>query len=250
MCASSRISRMAASLLDGMRGEERFYAGRVFGFGEMPGFSSENFPVLSAKGFEKVADWFSSSFVTPVVSQLTPETFYRGMMELSMDMVMLHLDTRLVIHAFRLGGGNAELPFLDSRVAKFFASLAYPARAFYLPPKWVIEAQFANGGYVRREAAGQAPPGTSPCTGPFENLLLAGSLGSYFREMLAKQSVFDHARGLGDFIDESYCGRQLRAFQCNLGGFDRKFISRVAALELWRQTWQRGAAESQAVAIA
>ncbi|MGB6482873.1 MAG: asparagine synthase-related protein [Candidatus Acidiferrales bacterium] len=256
-CAGPRIAEMAASLLDGLSSNERFYEGRVFGFGEMPGRSSASFPVLSENGFESIADWYSSSFVAPVVSRLTPETFYADMMELSMEMGMLHLDTRLVLHAFRLGGGNAELPFLDSRMLKFFASLPYSARAFYRRPKYVIDAQFAKHGYVR--AARVKRNGTnrpsqssgSRSAASFEETLLVGSLGSYFRELLGQRSALDHVPGVCEFIDEGYLERQMRTFRRGLTGVDYKFIARVAALELWSQTCQQEAAfVSRASAIA
>ncbi|MGC1107213.1 MAG: asparagine synthase-related protein [Candidatus Acidiferrales bacterium] len=245
--AGPRIAEMVASLLDGLNSNERFYEGRVFGFGEMPGRSSASFPVLSENGFESIADWYSSSFVAPVVSRLTPETFYADMMELSMDMGMLHLDTGLVLHAFRLGGGNADLPFLDSRVVKFFASLPYSARAFYRRPKYVIDAQFAKHGYVRAARVKRngtnhpsQPPGSSSAAS-FEGALLAGSLGSYFRELLGRRSALDHAPGVCEFIDEGYLEQQMRAFRLDLTGVDYKFIARVAALELWSQSCQQEA---------
>lgn len=251
-CAGERFAVMAASVLDGSRSRERFYAGRVFGFGEMPGCSSAGFPLLSEKGFEEVADWYSLSFVNPIVSQMTPGTFYRDMMEFSMDMGMLHLDTRLVVHVLRLGGGTAELPFLDSRVVKFFASLPYKARSIYRRPKWVIERQFAERGYVRHGAELPLPSNESSRAVSFEKLLMSGSLGSYFRELLSMHSVFDKASGLMDFIEKDYCERQLRAFQQGLAGVNCKFIARVAALHVWSQACcsREVAPESSAVAIA
>jgi Glutamine amidotransferase domain/Asparagine synthase len=247
-CAGPRIGEMAASLLDGLSSNDRFYEGRIFGFGEMPGRSSASFPVLSENGFESIADWYSASFVAPVVSRLTPEKFYADMMELSMDMVMLHLDTRLVLHAFRLGGGNAELPFLDSRMVKLFASLPYSARAFYRRPKYVIDAQFGKHGYARADRVKrngtnrQSQPPGSRNAASFEELLLAGSLGAYFRELLGERSALDHVPGACEFIDEGYFERQMRAFRLGLAGVDYKFISRVAALELWSRTCQQEAA--------
>lgn len=250
-CTGARFAAMAASVLDGFRSRDRFYAGRVFGFGEMPGCSPAGFPVLSDEGFEKIAGWYSSNFVAPVVSQLMPETFYRDMMELSMDMVMLHLDTRLVVHALRLGGGYAELPFLDSRLVKFFASLPYKARAFYRRPKWVIRTQFEKQGYVRHGSRLPFQQSASIGSASFEELLLAGSIGSYFREVLSRQSIFDEARGLIEFINEDYVESQLRAFQQNRPGVNCKFIARMAALQLWSQASTCDTAHaSRAAAIA
>jgi hypothetical protein len=237
-CAGPRISQLVATMSDGLTSNSRFYEGRVFGFGEMPGRSSAAFPVLSENGFEEIADWYSSNFVTPVISQLTPETFYQGMIELSMDMVMLHLDTRLALHALRLGCANPELPFLDSRVVNFFAGLPYSARAFYRRPKYVIDAQFKKRNYVRTDAVesreSQAP--RSQRTDSFEEILLAGSLGAYFRELLRRRNALDHVPGLDDFIDEGYFERQVRGFLLGQVGVDYKFVCRIAALELWTQT--------------
>lgn len=242
MLAGTRISEMVDSLLNGLRSRTRFYEGRVFGFGEMPGRSHKSFPVLTPEGFHKIADWYSSSFLAPVISALSPETFYTDMLELSLDMVMLHLDTRLVLHAFRLGGGNAELPFLDSRVVRVLTGLPYSTRAFYHKPKYVIDARFRRYSYVR------GPSGTSDKTrrrpptenarnvASFDELLLAGSLGSYFRELLAQHAALNSVRGLNEFVDEAYIERQLRAFQRGLEGVDCKFISRLAAIEFWSQT--------------
>jgi asparagine synthetase B (glutamine-hydrolysing) len=241
-CVDSRTAEMTASLLDGLSSNTRFYEGRMFGFGEMPGRSATNFPVLSEDGFERIADWYSSNFVVPMVSRLSPETFYGHMMELSMDMAMLHLDTRLVLHAFRLSGGNAELPFLDSRIVKFFAGLPYSARAFYRRPKYVIDAQFEKHGYVRPgpdKRNGSDPslqPRESRGGASFEELLLGGSLGAYFRELLGRRTLLDHVPQLREFVDESYYERQIRAFQLGFADVDYRFISRAATLELWSQT--------------
>jgi len=242
LLAGPRLSKMLESLLDGMSSETRFYEGRLFGFGEMPGRSHKGFPFLTREGFHKIADWYSSNFVAPVSSQLDKETFYAKMFELSMDMVMLHLDTRLVLHAFRLGGGNAELPFLDSRVVKVLTSLMYSTRAFYRKPKYVIEAQFRKHSYARAVSGGENKTQRQPSAkksknaASFEQLLLAGSLGSYFRELLAQCTALNVIPGLNEFVDEAYIERQLRAFQRGLDGVDCKFISRLAALEFWSQS--------------
>lgn len=242
MLAGPRLSGMVESLLNGLSSRTRFYEGRVFGFGEMPGRSNKSFPVLTQEGFHKIADWYSSNFLAPIISALSPETFYTNMLELSMDMVMLHLDTRLVLYAFRLGGGNAELPFLDSRVVKVLTGLPYSARGFYRKPKHVIDAQFRSHSYVSgpsatRDKTRRRPPTEKARNAKsFDDLLLAGSLGSYFRELLAQRTALDSVRGLNEFVDEDYIERQLRAFQQGLEDIDCKFISRLAALEFWSQT--------------
>jgi asparagine synthetase B (glutamine-hydrolysing) len=235
--AGTRAGLMVESLLGGFDGEQRFYEGRVFGYGEMPGRSRAYFPALTTEGFECVADWYSSHFIEPVVSEMSAETFYRDMIELSMDMVMLHLDTRLVFHTFRLAGGDAALPFLDSRVVNFFASLPDSARAIYREPKHIVREQFRKRKLAR--VAG-APAGLN-CKSvagakSIERLLLNGSLGAYFRELLRAPSVIASVPGLFDYVDEAYLFRQMESFAQNASGVDCKFISRLAALELWSRT--------------
>lgn len=238
-CAGHRAGTMAASVLDGLVSAHRFYAGRIFGFGEMPGRSPCGLPVLSKRGFEEICAWYTTNFVSPVVSRLTPQTFYREMLELSLDMCMLHLDTRLVFHAIRLGGGHAEMPFLDSRVVNFFINLPYSARAFYRWPKYVIRKQFTRNSHFQstthsnsvRCASGATSGSTQSRS--FEELLLAGALGHYFRELLKCPSALDRAPGLRDFIDEQYLEEQRSAFLRGQSAVDHKFISRLAALEFW-----------------
>ncbi|HLW81498.1 MAG TPA: asparagine synthase-related protein [Candidatus Acidoferrales bacterium] len=240
-CAGQRTANMLASVLQGVQSKERFYAGRVFGFGEMPGWAAGGFPALSVAGFEMVADWYTAHFVAPAISCLEPRSFYSGMMELSMDMCMLHLDTRLVFHAFRLGGGNAELPFLDSRIVKFFANLPYSARAFYREPKYVIRKQFKRHRYsfagrpsrVNELTSDERIYRSSRSSSSFEELLLRGTLGVYFRELLVSPSALARVPGIFEFLKEEYVERQRRAFLRGDPGIDCKFVSRLAALELW-----------------
>lgn len=245
--AGTRVGLMAESLLGGCASEQRFYEGRVFGYGEMPCRSKAYFPAFTAEGFECVADWYSSQFIEPVVSEMRTETFYRDMIELSMDMVMLHLDTRLVFHAFRLAGGAAALPFLDSRVVNFFASLPGSMRAVYREPKHVIREQFRRrklAGVEDRSAAfnRESVAGTKS----MEQLLLSGSLGAYFRELLRAPSVIASAPGLFDYMDEGYFFRRMQSFAQNAGGVDCKFISRLAALESWSRAQATKVASSYA----
>lgn|GEM_PF-5702122 len=243
LCAGSRASRILASILDGMRSTDKFYAGRVFGFAEMPGLAPERFPVLSSAGFDCLVDWYDFHFLSPALSRITASNFYQQMLELSLDMCMLHLDTRLVLHAFRLGGGSAELPFLDSRVVNFFMNLPDSARAFYRRPKDVIRRQFTMHRYLRGPISLRSQKTLSFREGAkskdisFEEALLKGkgALGSYFRELLRGVSLFDQVKGIGDFLDENYCHTQLQSFLQSKSGIDYKFISRLAALEVWQR---------------
>jgi hypothetical protein len=232
-----RIAGMVESVLDGMTDIQRFYAGRVFGYGEMPGRSAAYFPALKRTGFDEVVDWYSSNFVKPVASRLTASTFYRDMIELSMDMGMLHLDTRLVYHAFRLAEGKAQLPFLDSRVVNFFCSLPYSARAFYREPKHIIRDQFRRQKLLYEDKSGDNPATARPQNAaPAEELLLKGSLGAYFRDLLRECTLPDRVPGMFDLIDEHYLSDQIRSFCNGNGDTNYRFISRLAALELWSQT--------------
>ncbi|HXT73035.1 MAG TPA: asparagine synthase-related protein [Candidatus Angelobacter sp.] len=232
--AGTRAGLMMESLLGGLPSERRFYEGRVFGYGEMPGRSKAYFPVFTTEGFECVADWYSSHFIEPVVSEMRAGNFYRDMIELSMDMVMLHLDTRLVFHAFRLTGGEAAMPFLDSRVVNFLASLPDSVRAVYREPKHIIREQFRRRKLARVADAPLALNHKSVAeTKSMEQLLLGGSLGAYFRELLRVPSVIENMPELFDYVDEAYLFRQMESFAQNAGGVDCKFISRLAALELW-----------------
>ncbi|MFI5125937.1 MAG: asparagine synthase-related protein [Candidatus Acidiferrales bacterium] len=236
--AGTRLGLMVESLLDGLASEQRFYEGRVFGYGEMPGRSKVYFPAFTTEGFECVADWYSSYFIEPVVSEMRAETFYRDMIELSMDMVMLHLDTRLVLHVFRLAGGEAAMPFLDSRVVNFFASLPDSVRAVYREPKHIIREQFRRRKLARVEDAPLVLNHKSVAgTKSMEQLLLSGSLGAHFRELLRALSVIEHVPELFDYVDEAYLFRQMELFAKDASGVDYKFISRLAALELWSRSY-------------
>ncbi|MHB8754661.1 MAG: asparagine synthase-related protein [Candidatus Acidiferrales bacterium] len=232
--AGFRAGRMIESLLNGLANERGFYLGRVFGYGEMPGRSKAYFPALTGEGFACLADWYSANFIESIVSEMQPETFYRDMIELSMDMVMLHLDTRLVFHAFRLARGNAEMPFLDSRVVNFFVSLPDSTRSIYRAPKHIIREQFNRRNLAR--ATDEPPSGTWVSrleTKSIEQVFLSGSLGACFRELLAAPTAIARVPGIFDYIDESYLFRQIKLFMDGRGAADCKFVSRMAALELW-----------------
>src|SRR6266853_1619949 len=92
----SRRNPFAVAPLGGMSAREVFYAGRLFGHGEMPGVSRAYFPMLSSQGFDRVVDWYRSNFIRPLVQNLDARNFYRQMIQMSLDMNMLHLDSRLL----------------------------------------------------------------------------------------------------------------------------------------------------------
>lgn len=248
-CAGQRAASMIASILDGLSNIERFYAGRVFGFGEMPGAARNAFPLLSARGFESVWEWYAANSVMPVVLQLAPATFYREMLELSLDMCMLHLDTRLVFHAIRLGGGHAEMPYLDSRIVNLFVNLPYRLRAFYRRPKHIIRKQFARHGalYEKQLTSNMIAPRRTHGQGrthSFETLLLGGTLGHYFRELLKSPTALARVPRLFEFVDEQYLEKQRQSFLRGQADADHKLISRMAALELWSRKLNRAAARA------
>ena len=251
-CAGRRAASMIASILDGLSNIERFYAGRVFGFGEMPGAARNAFPLLSARGFESVWEWYAANSVMPVVLQLAPATFYREMLELSLDMCMLHLDTRLVFHAIRLGGGHAEMPYLDSRIVNLFVNLPYRLRAFYRRPKHIIRKQFARHGalYEKQLTSNMIAPTRTHGQGrthSFETLLLGGTLGHYFRELLKSPTALARVPRLFEFVDEQYLEKQRQSFLRGQADADHKLISRMAALELWSRKLNRAAARADLV---
>lgn len=249
MCFGPRIAAMSRSVLRGLTSKRKFYEGRVFGYSEMPGRSAEYFPSLTEAGFEQVADWYSSQFVVPIVSQLTPSTFYRCMTELSLDMVMLHLDTRLVFHAFRLEQMVAELPFLDPRVVNVFVSLPNSARSIFREPKHVIRAQIRKRNVGRLIGnAGKAKSTPVGAERDAEGLLLSGSLGAYFRDLLSETGALYRMPRIFNYLEEGYALEQIRRFRLGEPGVNSKFVSRLAALEVWSQ--MIGTSPSQATAWA
>ncbi|HEV2288674.1 MAG TPA: asparagine synthase-related protein [Candidatus Acidoferrales bacterium] len=234
VCAGSRVAWMLESLLDGLTNAEHFYDGRMFGYGEMPGRSRKYFPALTVSGFECVADWYSDCFVRPLIERLEEGDFYCAMTELSMDMAMLHLDTRLVFHALRLGGARAEMPFLDSRVVNFFVSLPSSGRALYREPKHVIRAQLKKPNMARPRRRKWFSHGRKEkAAASFDELLLRGTLGEYFRGILSVPTFFCQAPGIFGVIDERYLFSQLQAFLSGAPSVNYKFISRLGALEMW-----------------
>lgn len=236
--AGPRLCGLFASVLDGLSSQNRFYEGRIFGYGEMPGRSQIAFSVLTEGGFEEVADWYSGNYVAPLLEQLTPDSFYHRMIELSMNMCMLHLDTRLTLHAMRLCGGEMQFPFLDCRIVRFFADLPYSMRAVYRRPKYVIHAEFEKHGCKLPKAANRQvlrgePLQRTAGSASSGELLLKGALGVYFRELLSVGKLFELAPELCRLVDERHVANQIRAFQLDLPGVNYKFIARIAALEQW-----------------
>jgi hypothetical protein len=234
-CANSmagpRIAGMLRSLLDGLSAREVFYAGRIFGFGEMPGVSGSYFPMLTSQGFVRVVDWYSSNFIRPLVQNLDSRNFYRQMIQMSMDMNMLHLDSRLLFHVYRQAGGRAQLPFMDARVVTFFGSLPYSARAVYREPKYVISSQ------LRREGMRYRPKPSSNRNShrskSQEQLLLDGTLGAYYRDLLRQPTLPNRAPGFFEFVDEKYFDEQVTAFRKTKKEVDYRFISKIGTLEAW-----------------
>ena len=229
------FAAMMESVLDGMTNAQRFYEGRLFGYGEMPGRSAAYFPALTEAGLDQVANWYSSNFVKPVASGITPRNFYGQMIDLSMDMCMLHLDTRLVLQIFRLTKGKAHLPFLDARVVNFFCSLPYSARAFYREPKHVIRDQFRSKNLLHVASNHRAVSARDGNIVPADELLLRGSLGAYFRDLLRDCTLPNRVHSIFDIVDEGYFFNQLSTFIRGNAGTNYTFISKLAALELWHQ---------------
>jgi len=229
--AGPRWAGMCSSLLHGLDNPGQFYDGRVFGYGEMPGRSPPYFPMLAADGFEQVADWYSANFVRPIFAELRPDNFYRQMIEMSLDMVMLHLDSRLLFQLYRLEGGKARLPFMDARIVNFLGSMPYSARALYREPKHIIRVQLRRPGMIYklpvRHRKNSAPPQLP------EEILLNGSLGAYFRELLKNLTFPDRCPGLFNMIDEGYLQKQITSFRRNEKGVNSRYVARLASVEAW-----------------
>jgi hypothetical protein len=155
-----------------------------------------------------------------------------------MDMNMLHLDSRLLFHVYRQEGGRAQLPFMDARVVTFFSSLPYGARAIYREPKHVIRCQLRRQGMRYRPK----PPSNGNCHCPKsqEELLLEGTLGTYYRELLRQPTLPNRAPGLFQFVDEQYFSEQLAGFRKGKGKIDYRFISKVGTLEVWSRALASG----------
>jgi hypothetical protein len=239
--AGARAGGMLRSVMGGLLKREAFYAGRMFGFGEMPGTAAEYFPVFSTEGFVNVVDWYGANFIRPLVENLNGDNFYHQMIQLSLDMNMLHLDSRLLFHVYRQEGGRAQLPFMDARVVTFFGSMPYSARAFYREPKHVIRCQLRRQGmkYTPR------PSETKASSKSQEQLLLEGTLGDYYRSLLRQPTFLSRSLRLFEFVNESYFEKQLTAFR-NGRVVDYQFISKLGALEMWSQALSARAREARA----
>ena len=232
-CGGARVASMFGNLLDGLSNCDRYYGGRVFGFGETPGLSDAYFPMLTARGFEGVTEWYSDHFVKPVTSRMTPQSFYRDMIELSMDMNMLHLDSRLLFHSYRLEGASATLPFMDARIVNFFGNLPYSARPLWREPKHLVRNQ------LRRPGMAYVPLPPLPEPKSQEQLLLEGSLGAYLREIIGNLTFLNRAPGLLEFIDQSYLEDQINKFRAGNPGVSGKLIGKLAAIEHWSRSIDR-----------
>jgi hypothetical protein len=241
-----RIAGMLRSVLVGMSGREAFYTGRLFGHGEMPGVSKAYFSMLTSRGFDEVVDWYCSNFIKPLVREMDSRNFYRQMIQMSMDMNMLHLDSRLLFHVYRQEGGRAQLPFMDARVVTFFGGLPYSARAVYREPKHIISCQLRREG-MRYQPKAPGNPMSCPSKSQ-EQLLLEGTLGAYYRDLLSQPTLPNRVPGLFEFMDERYFEKQVRHFLAGKPGVDYRFISKIGTLELWshslfsRSTQQRALA--------
>jgi Asparagine synthase len=229
--AGDKITGILASILAGLPTRDLFYLGRVFGHSEMPGVSKAYFPMLTTWGFDRVVNWYSSQFVKPVVESLDAENFYGQMIQLSMDMNMLHLDSRLLFHTYREEGGRAQLPFMDARFVTLFGSLPYSARACYRKPKHVIYCQ------LERKEMKYAPKprrklSSAPAQSP-EQLLLEGTIGAYYRDLLHHATFPDRSPTLFSCLSEQYFERQTKAFRNGDANFDHRFIAKLGSLEVW-----------------
>jgi hypothetical protein len=232
-CGGARVASMFGNLLDGLSNCDRYYGGRIFGFGETPGLSSAYFPILTARGFEEVTEWYSDHFIKPLTSRMTPQSFYRDMIELSMDMNMLHLDSRLLFHSYRLEGASAALPFMDARIVNFFGNLPYSARPLWREPKHLVRKQ------LRRPGMAYVPLPSLPEPKSQEQLLLEGSLGAYLREIVGNLTFLNRAPGLFDFIDQGYLEDQIEGFRAGRAGVNGKLIGKLAAMEHWSRAIDR-----------
>jgi len=241
--AGARAANMLESVLTGFADRETFYAGRLFGYGEMPGIAAGYFPMLTAPGFQQVVDWYSSSFIQPLVTNLDPRNFYRQMIQMSMDMNMLHLDSRLLFHTYRQEGGRAQLPFMDARAVTYFASLPYSARAIYREPKHVIRALLRRGGMRYRPRPGENTP---KCSKSQEQLLLEGTIGEWYRTLLRTPTLLNRVPRLFEFLDERYLQTQFTNFISGKGRVNYRFIAKAGTLEVWsRALSQRRASASK-----
>jgi hypothetical protein len=228
-----RVASMFGNLLDGFSSRERFYCGRVLGYGETPGLSGAYFPTVTPEGFEAVTQFYIDNFVKPITSRMTPQTFYRDMIELSLDMNMLHLDSRLLFHVYRMEGASAALPFMDARIINFFGNLPYSARPIWREPKHLVRNQ------LRRPGMTYVPLPPLPEPKSQEQLLLEGSLGSYLREVIRNLTFLNRAPRLLDFVDQRYLETQIKAFVAGDTHVNAKLIAKLSAIEHWSRAMDR-----------
>jgi hypothetical protein len=155
------------------------------------------------------------------------------MIELSMDMNMLHLDSRLLFHSYRLEGASAALPFMDARIVNFFGNLPYCARPIWREPKHLVRKQ------LRRPGMAYVPLPPLPEPKSQEQLLLEGSLGAHLREIIGNLTFLNRAPGLLEFIDQGYLEDQINGFRTGKPGVNAKLIGKLAAIEHWSRAIDR-----------
>jgi hypothetical protein len=232
--AGPRVAGMLRGVLGGVSSRNSFYGGRLFGYGEMPGLARDYYPILSRSGFDAVTDWYYENFLESIVTKLAPSNFYRLMIEMSMDMVMLHLDSRLIFHTLGATGGRVRLPFLDSRMVNFFGSLPYSARACYRSAKDFVRSQPALGRLAKQMPTAPSQRADAGADAPgVDEVLLRGSLGEHFRSMFKDLSFIDRTPGLFDYLDQRHFDGQVRAFQRGERLRDFRLINKIASLEHW-----------------
>jgi hypothetical protein len=226
-----RTGAMLQCLLQGCASPVDYYSGRIFGYGEFPGIAHQYFPMLTPSGFRSVVTWYKHAFVEPCVRRMTGASFYENMIQLSMDMNMLHLDSRLLFHTYRLSGLSAGLPFMDARVVNYFGSLPYSARAFYHRPKHVVRQQI-RAQHMVTAGCPAMPPGKTQ-----EQLLLQGPLGEYIRKLLGDLSFLRRLPRNHGIIEMNYVEGQIQNFiRGGAEPYDAKLISKLATLEVWSRS--------------
>ncbi|MGB7722565.1 MAG: asparagine synthase-related protein, partial [Bryobacteraceae bacterium] len=231
--AGAQVGEQFRSLLGGMQTRQAWLEGRLFGFGEFPGRSAAAFPILRPESVDRVAEWYSNAFLCPLLEGLDTKNFYARLFEMSLNMCMLHLDTRVVFRAASMMGGQAFMPFLTARMVNYFMSLPYSARSLLKPPKWVIAETRRR--YLPSVGI-TTPPNDDYNDKSVETLLLDGSLGEYFRQILAAPSFPSLGPAVMTLLREDYLEEQLRRLKRRSEGTDARLIIRLAALETWSRS--------------
>jgi hypothetical protein len=199
----------------------------------MPGISRAYFPMLTRHGFESTAGWYVANFIQPLLESLDSSNFYCQMIQMSMDMNMLHLDSRLLFHIYRQEGGRAQLPFMDARFVNFFGSIPYYARAFYRESKHLIRCQLRRKGMI--SAPQHSKKSSNPSKRP-EQLLLQGTLGEYYRDLLRHPTFPNRSLHLFDYLDQEYLEEQVNRFGKGGDEIDYSLIAKLGTVELWSRS--------------